>query len=56
MLGERANAEGDCEYSRAIRIEWGKIVLAYSRGNLTLETDKLVALSGIASRIQLYTR
>lgn len=55
MLGERANAEHDSDHSRAIRIEWVKVVRAYSRGNLTRETDKLVALTGLASRIQLYT-
>jgi hypothetical protein len=55
MLGERANAEPDSEFASTIRVEWGKIVSAYSRGNLTRETDKLIALSGLASRVQLYT-
>ena len=55
MLGERANAEPDSEFAREARIKWSKIVYSYTRGDLTWGKDKLVALSGIASRTQLYT-
>jgi hypothetical protein len=55
MLGERANAEPESEFARELRIEWGKIVHSYAACNLTRATDKLIALSGLTSRVQLYT-
>lgn len=49
------NAEPESKFAREIRSEWCGIVSSYARGNLTRENDKLVALSGIASHVRLYT-
>jgi hypothetical protein len=35
---------------------WNRVVSAYSMAKLTYSTDKLVALSGLAARIQKYTK
>jgi hypothetical protein len=38
-----------------VRIIWGEIISGYTQCELTFETDKLVALSGIAERMQRCT-
>jgi hypothetical protein len=55
MLGERANADPGSEAARSLRTEWGNIVHSYTTGILTRESDKLTALSGLTSQVQLYT-
>ena len=54
-LNPQSIAASDQDEKRRLRDGWPKLVTAYSKRNLTRGTDKLPALSGLASEIAMYT-
>jgi len=55
LATENASADPSLKSLREIRRGWTDIARSYAKCDLSLETDKLVALSGIASAVQRFT-
>lgn len=55
LVNARSSFQAAVENKTWLRNDWKSIVITYSRANLTVASDKLVALSGIATEVQRIT-